>query len=268
MTVGTFAGDTAVERLAPGHFAGFIRPGWDIGGNANGGYLLAIAARAMAIACERPDPVTITAHYLNPGREGPIEIQTHTHKRGKRFAVATATLGAADTPLLQVLGTFGDLAGAGEGFERIEAAPPELPPPEECFRQDPARGAPRIFGSVDLRLDPADAGFTRGEPSGLLRTRGWFRLPAQERVDTLGLLLAVDAFPPTAFNGRLPVAWVPTVELTVHLRGRPSPGWLRAEFSTRFVSAGFLEEDGEIWDSTGRLVAQSRQLALLPRVAG
>jgi acyl-CoA thioesterase len=77
----------------------------------------------------------------------------------------------------------------------------------------------------------------------------------------------VDALPPTAFNGRLPVAWTPTVEMTVHLRGRPAPGWLRASCSTRFVSAGFLEEDGEIWDSSGQLVAQSRQLALLPRDA-
>jgi hypothetical protein len=121
---------------------------------------------------------------------------------------------------------------------------------------------------MDLRLDPEDAGFLRGEPSGLMRTRGWFRLLHEEPVDTLGLLLAVDAFPPTAFNARLPVAWTPTVELTVHLRARPAPGWLRASFSTRFVSAGFLEEDGEVWDSTGRLVAQSRQLALLPRAAG
>ena len=189
-------------------------------------------------------------------------------KRGKRFAVATGSLAAGDTRVLEVLGTFGDLSAANEGFERIEAEPPAIAPPEQCIRQDPARGAPAIFGAIDLRLDPADAGFLRGEPSGLLRTRGWFRLPDAETIDTLALLLAVDAFPPTAFNGRLPVAWVPTVELTVHLRARPAPGWLRAAFSTRFVSAGFLEEDGEVWDSTGRLVAQSRQLALLPRVAG
>jgi hypothetical protein len=34
--------------------------------------------------------------------------------------------------------------------------------------------------------------------------------------------------------------------------------------STRFVIDGYQEEDVEIWDSAGRPVAQSRQLALLP----
>ncbi|HYX61402.1 MAG TPA: hypothetical protein VE888_20610 [Streptosporangiaceae bacterium] len=91
------------------------------------------------------------------------------------------------------------------------------------------------------------------------------RLPGAEPVDTVALLCAVDAFPPTVFNARLPIAWTPTVELTAHIRARPASGWLRCRFATRFVSAGFLEEDGEVWDSTGRLVGQSRQLALVPR---
>ena len=80
-----------------------------------------------------------------------------------------------------------------------------------------------------------------------------------------GMVTAVDAFPPTVFFADLPVAWVPTIELTTHVRARPAPGWLACAFTTRFITGGFLEEDGEVWDSTGRLVAQSRQLALLHR---
>jgi acyl-CoA thioesterase len=78
-------------------------------------------------------------------------------------------------------------------------------------------------------------------------------------------LLVADAFPPTIFNADLPVAWTPTLEMTTHIRSEPEPGWLRCRFSTRFITGGMLEEDGELWDDSGRLVAQSRQLALLPR---
>ena len=94
---------------------------------------------------------------------------------------------------------------------------------------------------------------------------GWFRFPGEEAGDWLGFSVAVDAFPPTVFRAGLPVAWTPTLELTAHIRARPEPGWLRCAFTTRFITGGFLEEDGEVWDASGRLVAQSRQLALVPR---
>jgi len=87
----------------------------------------------------------------------------------------------------------------------------------------------------------------------------------EEPVDAIALLLAADAFPPAVFNSELPVAWVPTVELTVHVRGVPVPGPLRCSFVSRFIHDGLLDEEGAIWDSSGVLVAQSRQLALAPR---
>ena len=261
-----FASDTAVRADGDGRYASEIRPGWDIGGKANGGYLLSIVVRAMLDATGRPDPVTVTGHYLSPGHPGPATITTDVVKRGRTFTTATASLSADGKPLLQVLGTFGDVS-TPMGPERVDAIATRAATSRRVgarwSRATPSRR--RSWARSTCASTPTDAGFARGAPSGEPRVRGWFRLRDGEPIDTLGLLLAVDAFPPTAFNARLPVAWTPTVELTAHVRARPTPGWLRCVFTTRFVTGGFLEEDGEIWDDSGRLVAQSRQLALIPR---
>ena len=73
------------------------------------------------------------------------------------------------------------------------------------------------------------------------------------------LLFALDALPPVAFNLGI-LGWAPTLEFTGHVRGRPSPGWLRVSLSSQNITAGLMEEDAMVWDSEGRFVAQSRQL--------
>lgn len=61
------------------------------------------------------------------------------------------------------------------------------------------------------------------------------------------LIQAVDALPPVAYD--LGVSgWVPTLELTVHVRARPTPGWLRIALSSVNLAGGLIEEDAEIWD--------------------
>ncbi|MFS2293679.1 MAG: thioesterase family protein [Actinomadura sp.] len=54
-----------------------------------------------------------------------------------------------------------------------------------------------------------------------------------------------------------------TLEATVHVRRRPAPGWLACRAATRHITGALCEEDMDIWDSAGNLVAQSRQLTLL-----
>ncbi len=264
-----FAHATAVEAVAgtPGRYGGVIHDGWDISGNANGGYLIGIAGRAMTSAAGRPRPATITAHYLAPGKPGPVTIDTAIVKTGKSYVTVTATMRSGDRPVLQLLGAFTDLAPSGEA-PLVDGAPPDLPPVEDCApRRENVSGGPStpFMNRVDLRLHPDDAPTSEGLRSGRSLVRGYFRLHDDEPIDGVALLQASDAFPPTIFNTNLPVAWVPTLELTVHVRAVPVPGWIRCRFSTRFVSDGVLEEDSEMWDESGRLVALSRQLALVPR---
>ena len=80
----------------------------------------------------------------------------------------------------------------------------------------------------------------------------------------MACLLMADAFPPAVFGLLGQVGWVPTIELTVHLRRRPvSGGWLLGQFWSHDLSDGRVVEDGALWDSAGHLVVQSRQLALV-----
>ena len=269
---GIFADATSVTQIVTGTpdgetvttFTAEVKPGWDIGGNANGGYLMAIAGRAMAQAVGRP-PVTLTAHYLRPAPAGPCTIEVTTVRAGHRFATATARLSMDSGEIIRLLGTFGEQAPGGPSL--TEETPPDLPDYDDCeVPPAPTEGpGPEIFRRLAVRIRPGDEGFRTGQPTGRAEIRGWFAFADGEPIDAVGLLLVADAFPPPVFNTELPVAWVPTVELTVHVRAVPSAGPLRCAFRSRFIQDGLLDEEGEIWDSSGQLVAQSRQISLFPR---
>jgi hypothetical protein len=74
----------------------------------------------------------------------------------------------------------------------------------------------------------------------------------------------VDGLPPVVF-GLGATGWAPTVELTWHMRAVPAPGPLAVEVRSRHVGGGWFDEDAEVWDAEGRLVAQSRQIARVGR---
>ena len=70
----------------------------------------------------------------------------------------------------------------------------------------------------------------------------------------------MDALPPTVFGlGRL--GWAPTIELTFLVRGLPAYGWLSVHVRGRLVQDVWFDEEAEVYDSAGRLLAQSCQLA-------
>lgn len=264
-----FGGDEP-GRVDPGAavlFDAQIHDGWDIGGNANGGYLLAIAGRAMAEVVGRP-PLTITAHYLAPAPAGTCTVEVTPVRVGRRMATATAVLRRGDREIIRVLGTFAEQVdeGSTDGPGLVTGAPPELPPYDRCEPSpEPTDGPqPQIMARLAIRMRPGDAGFRHGRPTGRAELAGWFAFVDEAALDAIGLLLVADAFPPPVFNTELPVAWVPTVELTVHVRGEPAPGPLRCVFRSRFVHGGLVDEDGEVWDSAGNLVPEPSDL---PRTA-
>ncbi len=269
----TFAFDNAtnVEDVGDGRFTGVVHDGWDIHGNANGGYLLALAGRAMLHRSGRRDPFSITAHYLAPGPAAPITVDVETVKTGKLVTTMTASMrtvaadGGAGREILRVLGACGEMADAD--VAHMTAVPPELPPFDECIHRNDTEESTRVAltAKLDARIHPADAAFMRGETIDDARVRAWFSFADQRPIDTLSLLLAADAFPPPVFNIPFARGWVPTLEFTVHVRARPVGTRLACSFRTRVAQGGLVEADGELWDEAGNLVALSRQMAVAPR---
>ena len=266
----------ALEQRADRVYDGHLDDAWRIGAAVNGGLLLAATANALrqTFADEaHPDPITISAYYLSAATGGPATFTTDVVRRGRTMSTGTASLtqevDGRTVERVRALATYGDLAALPDDV-RTTAVEPDLPDVERCIGTDLApedfrRSAP-LLDRFDLRLDPDTVGWALGKPTGRGMIRGWLRLADGREPDALSLLLALDALPPVTFDLGLP-GWTPTLELTAHLRAVPAPGWLKVTHSTRNFAGGLLEEDAEVWDSAGRLVAQSRQLARAPRPA-
>jgi acyl-CoA thioesterase len=272
--VTAFAAATAVTRREGGttydvgihqaRYDAVLDAGWSIGGRPNGGYLLAVVANAAVDAVGRPHALATSGHFLRPPSGGAAEIRVDVMKKGRTVSTARAALWQDGRPCLDVLVTAGELPR--EDPEHMGAAAPEMPPPEQCRARQQDDIVVELLDHVDVRLDPATVPFHRppDAPPATPVIRGWMRFHDGADADALALLLAVDVCPPTVFHlGRF--GWAPTVELTCLLRAEPAPGWLAFEARATMLAGGWFDEEATVWDSTGLLVAQSRQLALAGR---
>ena len=263
-----FDAHIAVAADGAGRYRADLAAGWVVGGGVNGGYQLAVIGNAIGTALPaKPDPIAMSAYFLSPGAPGPAYVDVDVRRDGRTVSTVAAHLVQGDTTRIDVLATYGDLGGR-EGDVQTTAPEIDLPPLEDCvpntFAPPEFRKTAPLLDRFDMRFHPDQVGWAVGKPSGAGEISAWFRLVDGREPDPLELLMVVDALPPVTFElGRM--GWAPTLELTAHVRARPAPGWLKVRHLTRNLAGGMFEEDCEVWDSAGRLVAQSRQLALVPR---
>lgn len=267
----TFDEATAAHPLGGGRFAVQPDPRYAIGGAVNGGVLVASILRAVLHGSPHPYPVATSAHFLRVAQPKPAEVHMTWLKEGRTAATARATLIQDEEPVIETIVTTGVLGGSDGDHEAGDATaaaglswtgePPHLPPITKCRSFPSAEG---FTEQVKISFDPATMGWTSGQPAGMPEMRGYLSLREQRDPDAYLLAVAVDALPPVVF-GLGAIGWAPTVELTWHMRNIPVPGPLRVAARCRHVSGGWFDEDSEVWDAAGHLVAQSRQIARVGR---
>lgn len=238
-----------------------------IGGAPNGGYLATLVLRAMGMELvaqgpDLPDPLTSTGHFVTAATPGPARIDIETVRSGKRHATLSGRLMQNGHERLRVLATFGNLDRATGPTVETSVRPPDFPPLQDC-EPLPSRVEAPLLQRFELCFFPGTVGGAVGAPSGEATMGAWMRFADGRPPDALTLPLFADVLPPAALNVSRSILWVATIELTVHVRRRPVEGWLRGEFQTKVLIDGYLEEDGRIWDADDKLVAISRQFAVM-----
>lgn len=240
---------------------------WTMGpGFAHGGYLMSLALAAATREAPRPDPVSMSAHFMRPGRVGPAEVRTKVLKAGRQLGTVTADIVQRASVDVATITTFADLSNADDvGYSSTPF--PDLPRPSQCIRanRDENPLIPRMVENLDLRLTPESISWAQGIHLDAATMEGWVRFADDRPIDCLSIPMFADALPPPILSLGTFAQWTPTVEMTVHLRRRPATEWLAVSFSTSLVGGQFFESSGTLWDESRNLVAMSRQIQLVSR---
>ncbi len=256
-----YLADTTPVRNADGILSLPITDRWNTPlGKPNGGWVLASMIRASSDQLDVGRPAAAAITYLASPEPGTVaEFEVAPVKLGRRVQTVDTSMTSGDRLLARLTTNF---VRDHHGLTHELGSAPDLPDPSSL--PDPrTMGMPTdgLFGRVEYRM-AVPPGWSVGKPTGDPTAVVWQRLDGGTEIDWPALALLADAAPPPVLE--LGQVASMTVQLTVHLHRLPRPGsWVASRFTTRHVVDGFHEEDGELWDEDGNLLAQSRQLAIL-----
>jgi acyl-coenzyme A thioesterase PaaI-like protein len=263
-----------LREVDPGVFEGELNKHWTIGPKVHGGAMLALCANAARQACGGPssgdEPVAVSASFLWAPDPGPMRLVTSIRKRGRRISVVDVELVQGDRSAVHAVVNLGEpehFAPGGQTSPLLSANPvvdlmaPEPPDDIEPIGPGhPLAGLVHLGEGCDVRPLLSTMGpSTDGRPPML---QMWAR-PRDVAPDALFALMCGDLSAPVTFAVER-TGWAPTIQLTAFLRALPADGWLRVICTCLEIGHDWFDEDHIVVDSLGRLVVQSRQLALVP----
>jgi hypothetical protein len=261
-------------------FQGLINQHWTIGPKVHGGAMLALCAKAarLAFGGERSDggnghgeaagdvqPIAVTGNFLWAPDPGPMRLVATVRKRGRRVSLVDVELHQGDRIAVRSSVTLGDPEHHVPPLLSFNPVVPLMtpePPPglAPIGPGHPMADIVHLAHGCDIR--PALHTLGPRSDGGPPVFEYWVR-PKGVAPDVLFALLCGDVSAPVTFAvGRS--GWAPTVQLTAYLRAMPADGWLRVMCTAVQIGQDWFDEDHIVVDCEGRIIVQSRQLAMVP----
>jgi acyl-coenzyme A thioesterase PaaI-like protein len=262
-----------------GVFTGVLNENWTIGPKVHGGVMLALCANAARTAHggtggtggqERSvQPIAVSGNFLWAPDPGEVEVVTTVRKRGRRVSLLDVELrqaqGSGHKTAVRASITLGnpehDVAPLLVANPVVPLMTPDPPPGLDPIGPGhPMADIVHLARGCDIR--PSLTTMQPRSDGGPPVIEYWVR-PRDCPPDVLFALVCGDVSAPVTF-GVNRFGWAPTVQLTAYLRAIPADGWLRVLCTTMQIGQEWFDEDHVVVDCKGRIIVQSRQLAMVP----
>jgi acyl-CoA thioesterase len=256
---------SAVEAIGDGRYRAEISPEWRGPLAPHGGYVAAIVLRAMLLECGDPGrPArSFTIHFTAPPDNGPAEVLVARERTGRSLTTLSARL-VQDGRLCAL--ALCACSAPREGVDIDALRPPPSPPPDI---RPPVVFQPGKVPDFWRHVDGVPTLGRQPAADGRAEAGGWIRLKEHDELDAPAAAFLLDAWWPAIFSVMEEPRPAPTVDYTLHFRRAlpdpemPAGEWALSVYRTGLSHDGFNEEDGELWSRDGRLLVQSRQMALI-----
>ena len=246
--------------------------GWQIGEVTNGGISLALAAKATLLHPVLQEnghdvPLTTTARYLRPIKIGKVAFEVNLIRVSRNFTTVQTNIYFNDKLSLYVTLTMGTLSSEDATMHAVSktAIFPILKPSE--FESQAQVGIPGGYETNAWRLIQTPNQLVHGTTAdpdkfqAKLRGLSGFK---DEEITVLSLVALADALPPPIFNKVGTFGWLPTLEMTVHIRALPPEGisYVGFDSKSKYFGNNLLDEDYQMFTPDGEFLAESRQLSV------
>lgn len=263
--MGDFAVDTRVAGDS-GRYRAQISEDWKIWG-PNGGYLAAIALRAVGREAAIPRPTSFAGHFVSVARFDEVELEVTPIRVGRRAESFRVSMTQGGKPVLEALVRT---ASEGPGLEHDITKMPQVPGPEGLKsaqqiaeeRGFPKRGGFPFWQNLESRiLDPDQFGKNVATPP---LHREWYRFRPRPTfndpwTDAARALVLIDTLSwPAAAKPHKPDPpfTAPNLDVTAWFHTSASDEeWLLADSWSPVASRGLMGTLANVWSASGKLVA-------------
>ena len=240
-----------------------------VGNTPHGGYLMALMHKALTNVLPHSTAISSSVQYLDRIDAKPFELEVDVFKKSRGSSSGIVKLKQDNKICTTFTGTCSDFEFM-KGYDDLQ------------------KPLPKIFNDsnkkdyVNMNYDKISKGFT---PAFIQQLEclihpdhAWWKREAKQKnqdnearcsaflemkggkPDQFCLSFYSDILPPVVSNKYGPLGWIPTITLTTHIRQLPTTSEVYADFKASDINKGYFEQDCNIWDLDGNLVASSRQL--------